>query len=132
MHAKYYKLGFLFYLMADNKDDCVFCKISRKEIPLDFIYENDNFFAMPDKNPVVLGHTLIIPKKHFENSMDLPASLGRELIDAIKAVAEIRIKEGAEGFNLIQNNFESAGQVVMHAHFHLLPRKKDDGFQLRI
>jgi histidine triad (HIT) family protein len=118
--------------MADYKEDCVFCKISKKEISVEFIYENDNFFAMPDKNPVVPGHTLIIPKKHFENVMDMPASLGRELIDAVKAVAEIRIKEGAEGFNLIQNNFEPAGQVVMHAHFHVLPRKKDDGFKLTI
>lgn len=114
----------------NNHDNCIFCKIARKEIPVNVIYENDNFFAMPDKNPAVPGHTLIIPKKHFENVMDMPASLGRELIDIVKAVAEIRFKEGAEGFNLIQNNFEAAGQVVMHAHFHVLPRKKDDGFNL--
>jgi len=108
-------------------DECVFCKMARGEIKVEKIYENDNFFAFPDTNPQIKGHTLIVPKKHFVNVMDLPASLGQELLDAIKTVGEIRLKEGAEGFNILQNNGAVADQFVMHAHFHLLPRKKDDG-----
>ena len=78
------------------------------------------------------GHTLIVPKKHFVNSLDMPASLGSELLDAVKVIGERRLKEGAEGFNFTQNNGEAADQVVMHAHFHILPRKKDDGLTFGI
>ncbi|PIZ83211.1 HIT family protein, partial [Candidatus Pacearchaeota archaeon CG_4_10_14_0_2_um_filter_05_32_18] len=108
-------------------EDCIFCKFVSGKIKVDFIYESDNFFAFADANPKVKGHTLIIPKKHFVNSMDFPDSLASELFEAIKAVAKIRLKEGFEGFNLVQNNFEAAGQKVMHTHFHILPRKKGDG-----
>ncbi len=107
--------------------ECIFCKIARKEIPVEVIFENDNFIVFPDAHPKVEGHCLIIPKKHFTNILDFPDSLGAELIETVKKVAEIKIKQGADGFNLMQNNFESAGQVVMHMHFHFLPRKKGDG-----
>jgi len=110
--------------------DCIFCKIARKEIPTEKVYESKNFYAFPDKNPASRGHTLIIPKKHFVNIMDLPESLASELIDTIKEIAKKRIKEGAEGFNLVMNNFPAAGQIVMHAHLHLIPRKKSDGVKI--
>ncbi len=111
--------------------DCVFCKIARKEIKTEIVDESENFVAFPDANPVAEGHTLIIPKKHFTNLMDLPSDLGSELVDMVKRVSEKRMREGAEGFNLVMNNFKVAGQVVMHAHLHLIPRKKDDGVRLR-
>lgn len=107
-------------------NDCIFCKIARGEIPAKIIYESENFIAFPDANPKVKGHTLIIPKKHFVNLIDLPAVSGSELVDAIKKIFEIKQKEGCEGFNLIMNNFSAAGQAVMHAHLHFLPRKKGD------
>ena len=115
--------------MAKDKD-CIFCKIAKKEIKVDVIYENKNFIAFPDANPRVEGHTLIIPKKHFINMMDLPDSLGKDLIDVIKKVADKKLKSGFDGFNILQNNFPSAGQIVMHAHFHLLPRKNRDGVNM--
>ena len=115
--------------MKDN--NCVFCKIVNGIIKQDFIYENDNFVAFTDANPKVKGHTLIVPKKHFVNSMDLPSSLGSELIDSVKNVAHYHFKDkSVEGFNIIQNNFPTAGQVVMHAHYHFMPRRKGDGFRL--
>lgn len=110
--------------------NCVFCKIVKSEIPVKFIYESDNFFAFPDANPKIEGHTLLIPKDHFVNLMDLPESLGGELLEGIKSVVKMRLKEGFEGFNLVCNNFPVAGQIVMHAHIHILPRKKNDGFDL--
>ncbi len=107
-------------------EDCIFCKIANGEIPSDRIYENDNFFSIPDANQQVEGHSLIISKKHFETVLDLPSTLGSELIDCIKKTAmKVLDKEKAEGFNLVQNNFEVAGQIVKHVHFHILPRKKD-------
>lgn len=110
--------------------DCVFCKIVNKKIKVKIIYENKNFIAFPDANPRVEGHTLIIPKKHFINMMDLPNSLGKDLMDVIKKVANKKLRLGFDGFNILQNNFPSAGQIVMHAHFHFLPRKKNDGFDV--
>lgn len=106
-------------------ENCIFCKIARKEIKTEIVLETKNFIAFPDANPKTKGHTLIIPKKHFVNVIDMPDSLGGELLEAIKKVGEIRFKEGAEGFNLINNCGEVAGQVVMHVHFHLIPRKRN-------
>ena len=113
-------------------EDCIFCKIVHGKIPVNKIYENDNFIAFPDAAPQTEGHTLIVTKKHFVNSMDLPGSLGYGFLDAVKSIAEIKIKEGFDGFNIVQNNFSSAGQVVMHCHFHFLPRKNGDGKHLRL
>jgi histidine triad (HIT) family protein len=106
--------------------DCIFCKIARGEIPSEKkIYENDNFFSIPDVKPKTEGHSIIISKKHFETFLDLPSTLGTELIDCIKKTAFNLIeKHKSEGFNIINNNFESAGQVVKHFHVHILPRKQ--------
>ncbi len=124
----FYKLSYFSIFMVIKKD-CIFCKITAKEIPKDFIYENANFVSFLDDNPRVKGHTLIIPKKHYVNSFDLPSSLGVEFLDTIKNVAEIHSKDkDVGGFNLLQNNFPVAGQVVMHFHLHFLPRREGDGF----
>jgi histidine triad (HIT) family protein len=111
--------------------DCIFCKISDGEIPCETIYENDNFFSVPDANPKVDGHSLVISKKHFKTVLDMPVSLGQELLDCIKSTTiKLLNEKKSEGFNLISNNFETAGQVIHHVHFHILPRKADDGFHL--
>ena len=115
------------------REDCVFCKIAKGKIPSEKIYENDNFFSIPDANPVIDGHSLIISKKHFENSLDMPNSLGPELLDCIKKTALKLIDEKkAEGFNVVNNNFECSGQIVNHVHFHIFPRRKDDNSVLSL
>ena len=108
--------------------DCIFCKIAKGEIPIEKkIYENKSFFSIPDANPVVEGHSLVISKKHFETILDLPDSLGPELLDCVKKTSSKLIKKyKSDGFNVVNNNYESAGQVVKHIHFHILPRKKGD------
>ena len=112
-------------------EDCIFCKISKEEIPCKKVNEDENFLAFLDVNPQVEGHTLIMPKKHFETILDMPSSAGAELLDCVKKTALKLIDETkAEGFNVLNNNFESAGQVVKHVHFHILPRKKGDGFRV--
>ena len=110
-----------------EKEECVFCKIAKGEIPVKMVEKSKNFIAFPDKNPMTLGHTLIIPKKHFVNIFDLPAKLGNELLKLIKTISEKRLKEGAMGINLLMRNGRAAGQEVEHAHIHLIPRRKEDG-----
>jgi histidine triad (HIT) family protein len=109
-------------------DDCIFCKIAKGEIKNDFVYNDDNFFGVFAINPKTEGHILIISKKHYKTLLDMPASLGSELLDAVKSVGLKLIKDGfGEGFNLIINNGEVAGQVIHHLHVHIIPRKKGDG-----
>lgn len=112
-------------------NECIFCKISNGGIPSEKIYENENFFSVFDINPRIPGHTLIISKRHFENVLEMPNKLGVELSDCIKKTfMKLMEKYHADGFNVINNCFESAGQIVKHVHFHVLPRKKDDGLKL--
>ena len=114
-------------------NDCIFCTISKKEIPSERIYENQNFFSIPDISPKVEGHSLVISKKHFENILELPDNLGEELLDCIKNTAfKLTEKYKSQGFNIINNNSEVAGQIVKHFHFHLLPRKKGDDFKIGV
>jgi len=97
------------------------------DIPIDIIYENDEFFSILDIQQKIEGHSLVISKKHFRDTLELPSELGEELLDCVKKTAEKVVEiEEAEGFNLVNNNGNVAGQVVMHAHYHILPRKKGD------
>ena len=111
-------------------EDCIFCKIAKKEIESKFIYENDNFFSIFDISPKVRDHALIISKKHFANVLDMPVSLGSEFLDCVKKTSlKVVQKENAQGFNLHSNISKAAGQLVNHFHFHILPRKTNDGFK---
>jgi len=111
--------------------DCIFCRISSGKIPAKRIYENAGFFSIPDANPQTDGHSLVISRQHFKTALDIPASLGSELVDCIKNTSiKIMKEKNANGFNVIGNNFESAGQAVHHVHFHVIPRKKGDGFKV--
>jgi len=117
--------------MVFMEDDCIFCKIIKQKSG-DFVYENDNFIGILDINPISEGHTLVIPKKHYITILDMPETLGRELIEAIKNISTNLIKDGkAEGFNVLQSNQKVAQQEVPHVHFHIIPRKKDDGLNCR-
>tara|TARA_Y100000031_G_scaffold111605_1_gene123061 strand:+ start:1782 stop:2105 length:324 start_codon:yes stop_codon:yes gene_type:complete len=101
------------------------------KISAEKIYENDNFFSIPDANPVAEGHSLVISKKHFKTILEVQNSLGPELLDCIKNTALKLIKEkNIGGFNVLNNNFEVAQQAVPHVHFHIIPRKKDDGLRM--
>jgi|TARA_B100001971_G_C18062530_1_gene468722 histidine triad (HIT) family protein len=111
-------------------DDCIFCKIG-KENSEKKIYENDSFFSIYDVNPLVEGHSLVISKKHFKTILDVQNSLGSELVDCIKKTVLELVKDyDSEGFNILNNFNEVAGQLVPHVHFHILPRKKDQNAEL--
>lgn len=111
-------------------NDCIFCKIVKGELPSYKIYEDDNFFAFLDINPVSLGHSLLVPKKHYKNLYELPDETLKKIMPLIKKLA-IAIKKGvnADGVNIIMNNDGAAGQIVPHAHFHIIPRFADDGLR---
>lgn len=110
--------------------DCIFCKIIKKEIPADIVYEDENCLAFLDITPVNPGHVLLVPKKHYENLYDLPDEVFKQLAPIIKKLA-IAIKKGinAEGINIGMNNERPAGQLVPHAHFHIIPRFSRDGLR---
>ncbi len=109
--------------------DCIFCKIASGEIKSKRIYENEAFYSIYDLNPEVEGHALVISKKHFKTFLDVPNSLGSELMDAIKNTTLKLVKEhNAEGFNVINNGLNAGGQIIDHVHIHIIPRKKKDNF----
>jgi histidine triad (HIT) family protein len=117
--------------MENYDGECIFCKISKGEIPAERFLESENFFVVEDKNPITKGHMLIIPKKHYKTLLDIPSILGNELLSIEKETALKLIKEDRtiEGFNIIMNNFSIAGQLIHHAHVHLIPRRKNDGMR---
>lgn len=108
--------------------DCIFCKIAKGEVSTEKIYEDENCFAFLDLSPINLGHTLVIPKEHYENIYEIPDELLSKMSVVIKKLM-IAIKKGvdAEGMNLGMNNERAAGQLIFHAHFHLMPRYTNDG-----
>jgi histidine triad (HIT) family protein len=111
-------------------DDCVFCKIVKGEIPATKIYEDEIALAFLDIFPVSPGHTLVIPKEHYENFLAIPEETLRGVISASQKVAKAVVKgTGAEGFNFTQNNGKVAGQAVNHLHFHIIPRVEGDGLK---
>lgn len=111
-------------------EGCIFCKMASKEIKVPFAAETDNFFAILDIHPKAEGHTLVIPKKHFTTLLDLPDNLGSELLGIIKKISKkLMDEEKGTGFNVVMNNLESAGQLVKHAHIHIIPRKNGDGLK---
>ncbi|MDQ7033210.1 MAG: HIT family protein [Desulfonauticus sp.] len=112
-------------------EECIFCKIVKGEIPCAKIYETQNILAFLDIAPIHKGHTLVIPKEHFPTLLDLPAELGQELLETMQKVAKaLQVTVKAEGINIGMNNFKPAGQIVFHAHFHVIPRYANDGLKL--
>jgi len=112
-------------------EECVFCKMSNGTILIEKISENRNFFSVLDINQKIEGHALVISKKHFKNILGMPSSLGGELVDCIKSTSmKLMERYHVNGFNIINNNFESAGQLIHHVHFHILPRKEKDGLNI--
>ena len=109
------------------KNDCVFCAIAAGEIPSFKVYEDDLVLAYLDINPFAKGHTLVIPKAHAVGLLDADDAMLADVIVRVKRVAA-HLKEtlGCDGFHILQNNGEAAGQTVRHLHFHIVPRWTGD------
>jgi histidine triad (HIT) family protein len=111
-------------------NDCLFCKIVAGEIPSSKVYEDEHTYAFLDINPTNIGHTLVIPKKHYENIYDLPQEDLHYVMSTVKKLAlPIQTALKADGVNVIQNNGSAAGQIIFHSHTHIIPRFENDGFR---
>jgi len=114
-----------------EQKDCIFCKIINKEIPAGIIYEDENVLSFLDIMPANKGHCLVIPKKHYEALLDIPDEDLSELIKAVKKVGKaLSLSIGNGAYNVVMNNGKEAGQVVQHAHIHIIPRFKGDRLRL--
>lgn len=107
--------------------NCIFCKIANGEIPSTTLYEDEDFRVILDLGPATRGHALLLPKNHFANLFELDDETAQKAILVAKKIAgKMKDALGADGFNLVQNNGEAAGQTVFHFHMHLIPRYKND------
>lgn len=109
-------------------DECIFCRIVDGDIPARVVYEDDDVLAFLDANPLAPGHTLVIPKEHYEDLEATPAEDGEMTFAAVHYLTPI-VKEAvdAAGSNIGVNDGEVAGQEVDHLHVHIIPRFEGDG-----
>ena len=112
-------------------EECLFCKIVKGELPSSKIYEDENTLAFLDLFPVNKRNSLVISKEHYENIFDVPEEILSKISSVVKKVAGA-VKKGvnADGISIAQSNGKSAGQVIPHIHFHVMPRFKEDGLKL--
>lgn len=111
-------------------DNCIFCKLANKDIPTNIIYEDDRFTVILDASPATKGHALILPKNHAANIYELPdEDASAVFVLAKKLATKMTEILHCDGFNIVQNNGEVAGQTVFHFHMHLIPRYLNDGNQ---
>jgi len=112
--------------------ECIFCKIAAGEIPSLKILENDRIVSFLDIRPLADGHLLIIPKRHYGRLEEVSPDDLKSVAEILPKLAQALVRAtGAAGYNLLQNNGACAGQEVEHVHFHLIPRRADDGLGYR-
>ena len=110
--------------------DDIFLKIIAGEIPAHKVYEDEYTYAFLDATPNNPGHTLVIPKERYKDIYEIPEEVLSHVMNTVKKVA-IAVKKAtnADGINIGMNNEPAAGQLVFHAHIHVIPRFKDDGLK---
>lgn len=114
-----------------KNENCIFCKLANGEIPTATLYEDEDFRVILDASPAAKGHALIIPKEHYANLYELDDELAAKvLVLAKKMITKLTEILDCDGYNIVQNNGEAAGQTVFHFHLHMIPRYKDDGVGL--
>lgn len=111
--------------------NCIFCKICKGEIPCNKVYEDKNILAFLDINPATDkgGHTLVMPKKHYELIIDISEKELQDLIKVVQKISKVLLKL-YPGLNILENNKRIAGQVIPHLHFHLIPRYEKDNIKI--
>ena len=111
-----------------SAEDCIFCKIVAGQIPCKKIFEDEDVLAFLDIGPVSDGHTLVIPKAHYEKLHECPHEVLTGLIKCLPKIAgAVTGAMEVEAYNILCNNGRAAGQLVGHVHFHIIPRKGGDG-----
>ena len=108
-------------------DNCIFCKLANGDIPTNTVYEDEDLRVILDAAPESKGHALILPKQHYANIYEIDEEvLGKAAKLAKKVITHETEVLGCDGYNLVQNNGEVAGQTVFHFHMHLIPRYASD------
>ncbi len=108
--------------------DCLFCKIANKEIPAQIIYESVDATAVLDVNPRAPGHTMVLPKVHAANILELPDEKIKGVFKAVKETTDLLDKKlKPDGFTIGINHGKVSGQTVEHLHIHIIPRWAGDG-----
>lgn len=114
--------------MLVHINDCIFCKIVNGQIPSVKVFENEDVIAILDISPLNFGHTLVLPRAHFEFFDDCPDDTLADVVTVCAKVAKaVRNAVSADGYNIVCNNGKAAGQLVGHVHFHIIPRFSGDG-----
>lgn len=107
--------------------ECIFCNIAERKSEAEIVFEDDSIISFLDIQPINYGHTLVIPKKHFDNFLTILPEELIHLINATQYIAgAVKRSVNADGFNIISNNGDSAGQTIYHFHFHIIPRFNED------
>ena len=111
-----------------SADDCIFCKMVAGQIPVTKIFEDEIILSFLDIGPISDGHTLVIPKQHFEKLHECPSELLGQVFTRIGKIAgAVAAAMNSDAYNLLCNNGRAAGQLIKHLHFHIVPRKTGDG-----
>jgi histidine triad (HIT) family protein len=106
-----------------NEDSCIFCRIAQKQVPASLVYEDETVMAFLDIKPLNEGHTLVIPKAHYENIFEIPQELITHLHGVTQQIAfAVKKASNADGISIIQQNGKAAGQDIFHLHVHVIPR----------
>lgn len=109
-----------------NNNECIFCNIVNKKLPSINVYEDENTYAFLDINPDNIGHTIIVPKKHFRNIFDIDENIFCELFKPLKKLSvAIKKATGASGVKIVINNEKASGQIIFHTHIHIIPKYSD-------
>ncbi|HEY1037480.1 MAG TPA: HIT family protein [Candidatus Paceibacterota bacterium] len=117
-------------LHEDASKDCIFCHIAKGTVPAVKLYEDSETVAFLDINPVHPGHVLVIPKDHYENVYSTPAEAWLRMMMTVQKMAvAVKNATDADGINIEMNNESAAGQVMFHAHVHIIPRFNEDGLK---
>ena len=107
---------------------CIFCDILDGKRDAHIVYEDENHIAFLDKYPIDDGHTLVIPKKHYERITDMDSNDVGTLFSLVPKIAKaVLLGSGADAFSLAQNNGKAAKQIIPHVHVHIIPRYNDKG-----
>ncbi|HJT84905.1 MAG TPA: HIT family protein [Nitrososphaeraceae archaeon] len=111
----------------NNRHYCIFCSIINGSSEGITVYDNDHFLVLMDKYPISHGHTLVIPKKHYDNLLFMPSDEVGKLYSLVSIIAKAVVSAvSADGFNVGQNNGKSANQIIPHVHVHIIPRFNND------
>lgn len=113
-------------------ENCIFCKIVNGKIPSAKVYEDSTTISFLDIMPANKGHCLVVPKEHYETFLDISDEDLKSLVVAAKKVAKaLSLSIGNGSYNIVMNNGKEAGQIVAHAHLHIIPRFKGDRLRLK-